>query len=81
MISLDHSGTCHLNDISSELIPCGFSEGWTSHWFANQWATLREINVLALAHAYEQATEWHKRGPSLNQETKVPPLAVTDEAN
>jgi len=24
-----------------------------------------EARVLALAHAYEQATEWHKRRPSL----------------
>jgi len=24
-----------------------------------------EMNVLALAHAYEQATEWHKRKPKL----------------
>ena len=24
-----------------------------------------ELNVLALAHAYEQATEWHTRNPKL----------------
>jgi len=40
-----------------------------------------EVNVLALAHAYEQATEWHKRIPPLNPETKLPSLAVTDESN
>jgi Asp-tRNA(Asn)/Glu-tRNA(Gln) amidotransferase A subunit family amidase len=40
-----------------------------------------EINVLALAHLYERATEWHKRVPPLNAESNVPPLALTDENN
>jgi len=39
-----------------------------------------EGKVLALAHAFEQATEWHKRKPPLRPDTTVPPLANTDEA-
>jgi aspartyl-tRNA(Asn)/glutamyl-tRNA(Gln) amidotransferase subunit A len=34
-----------------------------------------EANVFALAHAYEQATEWHKRKPPLQPDTKVPVLS------
>jgi len=30
--------------------------------------------VLALAHAYEQATQWHLRKPSLTPSMIVPPL-------
>jgi len=35
--------------------------------------------VLALANAYERATEWHSRKPPLATDTPVPALAVTDE--
>ena len=35
----------------------------------------REVNVLALAHAYQQATDWHKRKPPLTPDAKVPPLS------
>ena len=62
-------------------IPCGFSKDGLPIGLQISGRHFEEINVLALAHAYEQATEWHKRVPPLNLETKVPPLAVTDEAN
>jgi len=62
-------------------IPCGFSKDGLPIGLQISGPHFAEINVLALAHAYEQATEWHKRVPPLNPETKVPPLAVTDEAN
>ena len=38
-----------------------------------------EGRVLALAAAYERATEWHKRRPPLTPDTPVPQLAPTDE--
>jgi aspartyl-tRNA(Asn)/glutamyl-tRNA(Gln) amidotransferase subunit A len=38
-----------------------------------------EARVLALASAYERATEWHTRTPPLAPDTPVPALAVTDE--
>jgi aspartyl-tRNA(Asn)/glutamyl-tRNA(Gln) amidotransferase subunit A len=38
-----------------------------------------EGKVLALAHAYERATEWHKRKPPIMPDTPVPALAITDE--
>jgi aspartyl-tRNA(Asn)/glutamyl-tRNA(Gln) amidotransferase subunit A len=35
--------------------------------------------VLALARAFEQATEWHTKKPPIRPDTPVPPLAKTDE--
>ena len=34
-----------------------------------------EVTVFALAHAYQEATEWHKRKPPLEADTKVPVLS------
>jgi aspartyl-tRNA(Asn)/glutamyl-tRNA(Gln) amidotransferase subunit A len=46
-------------------VPCGFSrEGWPIG-LQICGPQLGEVNVLALAHAYEQATEWHRRRPPL----------------
>jgi aspartyl-tRNA(Asn)/glutamyl-tRNA(Gln) amidotransferase subunit A len=33
-----------------------------------------EGKVLALANAYEKATEWHTKRPSLSPDMKVPPV-------
>jgi len=34
----------------------------------------QEAKVLALAYAYQQATDWHKRTPTLTADTAVPPI-------
>jgi aspartyl-tRNA(Asn)/glutamyl-tRNA(Gln) amidotransferase subunit A len=62
-------------------IPCGFSKDGLPIGLQISGAHFAEINVLALAHAYEQATEWHKRVPPLGPETRVPPLALTEANN
>jgi hypothetical protein len=36
-----------------------------------------ESRILALANAYEKATDWHKRTPPLTPDTTVPPIAVS----
>ncbi len=41
-------------------IPCGFSQNGLPIGIQISGPRLGEIPVLALAHAYEQATEWHK---------------------
>ena len=40
-----------------------------------------EGKVLALAYAYQQATDWHTKRPMLTAETPVPPIieGKTDE--
>jgi aspartyl-tRNA(Asn)/glutamyl-tRNA(Gln) amidotransferase subunit A len=54
-----------LYGVPSISIPCGFTESGLPIGLQISGAHFGEINVLALAHAYEQATEWHKRNPKL----------------
>lgn len=46
-------------------IPCGFSRTGLPIGLSISGPHLGEENVIALAHAYEQATEWHKRRPAV----------------
>ena len=45
-------------------IPCGFSSAGLPIGLQISGAPFAESTVLALAHAYERATEWHTRKPS-----------------
>jgi aspartyl-tRNA(Asn)/glutamyl-tRNA(Gln) amidotransferase subunit A len=58
-------------------VPCGFSKTGLPVGLQISGPNLAEANVLALAHAYQQATDWHKRRPPLDPDTKVPPLSKT----
>jgi aspartyl-tRNA(Asn)/glutamyl-tRNA(Gln) amidotransferase subunit A len=46
-------------------VPCGFTSSGLPIGLQISGPHLGEPKVLALAHAYEQATEWHKRRPTL----------------
>jgi len=46
-------------------VPCGFTSGGLPIGLQITGAPFDEARVLALAHAYEQATAWHARRPSL----------------
>ena len=46
-------------------VPCGFSREGLPIGLQICGPALGEVDVLALAHAYEQATDWHERTPSL----------------
>ena len=46
-------------------VPCGFTRAGLPIGLQIIGPRLGEPNVLALAHAYEQATEWHRREPPL----------------
>jgi aspartyl-tRNA(Asn)/glutamyl-tRNA(Gln) amidotransferase subunit A len=52
-------------------VPCGFSSAGLPIGLQLSGSHFAEATVLAVAHAYEQATEWHKRRPALTQVTKV----------
>lgn len=58
-------------------VPCGFSKSGLPVGLQISGPNLAEVNVLALAHAYQQSTDWHKRQPPLDPDTKVPPLSKT----
>lgn len=47
-------------------VPCGFTTAGLPIGLQIVGAPFAESTVLALAHAYEQATEWHLRRPPLN---------------
>jgi aspartyl-tRNA(Asn)/glutamyl-tRNA(Gln) amidotransferase subunit A len=46
-------------------VPCGFTRAGLPIGLQISGPPLGETRVLALAHAYEQATEWHRREPPL----------------
>ncbi len=56
-------------------IPCGFSKEGLPIGLQIAGPLFSESSVLALAHAYQQETDWHKRRPRLQPEAKVPVLS------
>ncbi len=51
-------------------VPCGFTKSGLPIGLQIAGPPWREDLVLALAHAYEQASKWHEREPSLDFKTK-----------
>ena len=55
-------------------LPCGFTKAGMPIGLMIAAPHFQEGKVLALAYAYQQATDWHKRRPPLTAETPVPPI-------
>ena len=55
-------------------LPCGFTKAGMPIGLMIAAPHFQEGRVLALAYAYQQATDWHKRTPKLSAETPVPPI-------
>jgi aspartyl-tRNA(Asn)/glutamyl-tRNA(Gln) amidotransferase subunit A len=55
-------------------VPCGFSKSGLPIGMMIAAPHFQEGRVLALAYAYQQATEWHKRTPLLTADMPVPPI-------
>ncbi|HEY4214992.1 MAG TPA: amidase [Steroidobacteraceae bacterium] len=58
-------------------IPCGFSTSGLPIGLMIAGPRFSEGKVLALAQAYEKATQWHLRRPPLTPQTPVPAVATT----
>jgi aspartyl-tRNA(Asn)/glutamyl-tRNA(Gln) amidotransferase subunit A len=58
-------------------IPCGISKSGLPVGLQISGPNLQESRVIALAHAYQQATDWHKKLPALQPDAKVPVLSKT----
>ena len=56
-------------------LPCGFSKSGLPIGLMIAGPHFAEGKVLALAYAYQQATDWHKRKPGITPDTSVPALA------
>lgn len=62
-------------------IPCGFSKSGLPIGLMIAGPRFAEGKVMALAHAYEKATQWHTRRPALSPEMVPPPLKPEAPAN
>ena len=56
-------------------LPCGFSAGGLPIGLMIAGPRFSEGNVLALANAYEKATQWHLKRPVLTPDMAVPPVS------
>ena len=55
-------------------IPCGFTTTGLPIGLMIAGPRFQEGRVLALAHAYEQATQWHTKKPALSPTMVIPPI-------
>jgi aspartyl-tRNA(Asn)/glutamyl-tRNA(Gln) amidotransferase subunit A len=60
-------------------VPCGFTSDNLPIGLMIAGPRFSEGRVLALARAYQQATNWHTRQPPIRPDTAVPKLAAVDE--
>jgi aspartyl-tRNA(Asn)/glutamyl-tRNA(Gln) amidotransferase subunit A len=61
--------------IPTMTVPCGIAKSGLPIGLQISAPNLQESKVIALAHAYQQATDWHKKQPPLQPDTKVPILS------
>jgi aspartyl-tRNA(Asn)/glutamyl-tRNA(Gln) amidotransferase subunit A len=77
---LENTGQFDVYGIPAITVPCGFTSGGLPVGLMIAGPRFSEARVLALASAYERATEWHTRKPPLQPDMPVPALAPTDES-
>ncbi len=76
---LENTGQFDVYGIPAISVPCGFTAAGLPVGLMIAGPRFSEGRVLALANAYERATEWHKRKPPIKPDTVVPKLAVTED--
>jgi aspartyl-tRNA(Asn)/glutamyl-tRNA(Gln) amidotransferase subunit A len=60
-------------------VPCGFNDAGLPVGLMIAGPRFAEGRVLALARAFEQATDWHTRRPPLTPDTPVPAITPGGE--
>jgi aspartyl-tRNA(Asn)/glutamyl-tRNA(Gln) amidotransferase subunit A len=70
------SGVFNVLGLPSLSVPCGFDRAGLPIGLGIAGPRFGEGKILALAHAYERATEWHKRRPALSPASTAPPVPV-----
>jgi aspartyl-tRNA(Asn)/glutamyl-tRNA(Gln) amidotransferase subunit A len=76
---LENTGAFDYYGVPAISVPCGFTADGLPIGVMIAGPRFSEGKVLALAHAYQQATDWHKRQPPIRPDTAVPKLAVLDD--
>jgi aspartyl-tRNA(Asn)/glutamyl-tRNA(Gln) amidotransferase subunit A len=77
---LENTGAFNAYGIPAISIPCGFTQAGLPIGLMIAGPRFSEGRVLALARAFEQATDWHKRRPPLTPSTPVPALKATESS-
>jgi aspartyl-tRNA(Asn)/glutamyl-tRNA(Gln) amidotransferase subunit A len=77
---LENTGAFNAYGIPAISIPCGFTSSGLPVGLMIAGPRFSEGKVLALARAFEQATDFHTKKPPIRPDTLVPPLAATDDA-
>ena len=75
---LENTGAFNTFGIPAVSVPCGFTTPGLPIGLMIAGPRFAEGRVLALAHAYERATQWHTRRPALSPEMPVPELKRTE---
>jgi len=76
---LENTGAFNIFGIPAVSVPCGFTSSGLPVGLMIAGPRFSEGKVLALAHAFEQATDFHTKVPPIRPDTPVPPLATTEE--
>jgi len=76
---LENTGQFNMFGIPAISVPCGFTAKGLPVGLMIAGPRFSESRVLAVAAAFEKATEWDKQKPPITPSTVVPALAVTDE--
>ncbi len=76
---LENTGQFNLYGIPAISVPCGFTSAGLPVGLMIAGPRFSEARVLALASAFEHATDWHKQKPPLKPDTPVPALKPTDD--
>jgi len=63
--NINSPGAFDVYGLPAITIPCGFTNSGLPIGLQMSGAPFAETTMLALAHAYEQATDWHNRRPKL----------------
>ena len=71
---ISNSSAFNTFGIPAVSIPCGFSASGLPIGLTIAGPRFSEGKVLALAQAYEKATQWHARKPKLTPDMSVPPV-------
>jgi aspartyl-tRNA(Asn)/glutamyl-tRNA(Gln) amidotransferase subunit A len=58
-----NTGPLDISGLPAITVPCGFSTSGLPIGLQIVGAPFAESTVLGLAHAYQQATDWHRRAP------------------